>query len=297
MTWSPSSILSLLRSDRLLLGASRFCAAASGAVVLLIVVWLVIESIPALRQVGLGRFFFDPSWHPAPHAPAGTFSLTAMVVGTMLAMIGSVMVAAPLGLLSAIFMHDYAPPLLARWYRRVIELLAGIPSVVYGFWGLVVLVPMIRQLHPPGPSLLAGIVILSIMILPTTALTCDAALAGVPRPLRHGAAALGLSRWATLRGVVLPAVSSAIYTGIILQAGRAIGETMAILMVCGNIVQTPASVFDPIRTLTANIALEMAYAVGDHRSALFLCGLILMGVVTGLILTADVIANRRWGHA
>lgn len=205
---------------------------------------------------------------------------------------GSVLIATPIGILSAIFLQFYAPAIVAGLYRRLIELLAGIPSVVYGFWGLVVLVPLIGKVHPPGPSLLAGIAILTVMILPTIALVADASLAKVPVSYIQGAAALGLSRWATIRKVVLPAAKSGL-TGLILETGRAIGETMAILMVCGNVVQTPKSLFDPIRTLTANIALEMAYATGNHRSALFVSGLVLMGLIALLVAVAEVVSQGK----
>ncbi len=216
-----------------------------------------------------------------------------MRMGTLLAMSGAVLAATPLGILSAVFCQFYAPPLLARWYRRLIELLAGIPSVVYGFWGLVVLVPLIARLHPPGPSLLAGILILTVMILPTIALMADAALANVPPQLLRGAAALGLPRWAVIRGVAFPAAKAGLFTGVILETGRAIGETMAILMVCGNVVKTPHSLFDPIRPLTANIALEMAFAEGDHRAALFVSGLILMALIVALVAAAELISRGR----
>lgn len=255
----------------------------AAAVVLLILAFLVAESIPVLRNVGPMRFVTDASWHPA----SGLFNLTPMLWGTLFAMAGAVLVAAPLGVLSAVFSHYYAPRVLRTPYRRLIEVLAGIPSVVYGFWGLVVLVPLIGRFQPPGPSLLAGIFILSVMILPTIALMADGALAGVPPQHLRGAAALGLSRWGTLRHVVLPSAKSGLFTGVILAVGRAIGETMAILMVCGNVVQVPTGFFQPMRTLTANIALEMAYAMGDHRSALFVSGLVLMAMIVALVLAAD----------
>ena len=256
---------------------------------LLIVVFLVMEALPALQHVGITRFFTDPSWHPAE----GLYNLTPMLWGTLFAMIGSVLIATPLGILSAVFCRYYAPPVVARTYRKLIELLAGIPSVVYGFWGLVVIVPLIGAIHPPGPSLLAGVVILTIMILPTIALMADSSLTNVPQQYVRGAAALGLSRWATIRGVVFPAAKSGLFTGVILETGRAIGETMAILMVCGNVVQTPYSLFDPIRTLTANIALEMAYALGDHRAALFVSGLVLMAMIAALVGAADWVSRGR----
>lgn len=271
----------------------RSCALLAGAIVVLICAFLVFESIPALRHVGVARFFTDESWHPAAEASQGKFNLVPMLAGTLLAMAGAVTIATPLGISSALFCHFYAPPLLARGYRRLIELLAGIPSVVYGFWGLVVLVPLIARWQPPGASLLAGVMILSIMVLPTIALVADAALANVPREYLCGAAALGISRWGMIRGVVLPAARSGLLTGVILETGRAIGETMAILMVCGNVVKMPHSVFDPVRTLTANIALEMAYALGDHRSALFVSGLLLMAIVLVLVAAAEVATKGR----
>ncbi len=289
MTSSRSNTLFLWPTDRLLLWLLRGLAAIAGLIVVLIVAFLIVEALPALHHVGVLRFFTDPSWHPAE----GFYNLTPMLWGTLFAMAGSVLIATPLGILSAVFCRYYAPLPLARPYRRLIELLAGIPSVVYGFWGLVVLVPLIGELHPPGPSLLAGILILTIMILPTIALMADASLANVPQQYIRGAAALGLPRWATIRGVVLPAAKSGLFTGVILETGRAIGETMAILMVCGNVVQTPSGIFDPIRTLTANIALEMAYALGDHRAALFVSGLVLMAMIVTLVVSAEWISRGR----
>ncbi len=219
-----------------------------------------------------------------------------MLWGTLAAAGIAVALATPLALLSAVFCRFYAPPTIARFYRRMIQLLAGIPSVVYGLWGLTALVPLIQHFRPPGTSLLAGAAVLTLMILPTIALLADAALANVPGDHLRAAAAAGLSRPGTIRGVVFPAARAGIFTGILLGTGRAIGETMAVLMVCGNIVQTPTSLFDPIRTLTANIALEMAYAMGDHRSALFVSGLALMAIVIALVAMADRI-GRGYAYA
>lgn len=279
--------------DTLLVWLLHGCAALAGAIVLFIVAFLVMESAPAFRHVGLARFITDKSWHPSAEAAQGQFNLVPMLVGTLLATTGAVLLATPLGIGSALFCHFYAPSFLAQPYRRMIELLAGIPSVVYGLWGLVVLVPLIAAWHPPGPSLLAGILILATMILPTIALVADASIGNVPRAYLRGAAALGLSRWGTIRGVVLPAARSGLVTGGILGVGRAIGETMALLMVCGNVVKTPRSLFEPIRTLTANIALEMAYALDDHRSALFVSGLLLMVMIVLLVAVAEVVSK---GH-
>ncbi len=284
--------MSPYRTDRILIGTLRCAAVVSGLIVAVVALFLVSESVPALRQIGPYRFFTDSAWHPAPHSGESTFNLVPMIVGTLTVTAGALALATPLGLGSAMFLRFYAPPKLGVIYRKIIELLAGIPSVVFGFWGLVTIVPLINSIHAPGASLLAGICILAIMILPTVALVSDAAFEVVPKEYVKGAAALGLSRWATIRGVVIPSAKSGLFTAIILQTGRALGETMAVLMVCGNVVQVPKSVFEPVRTLTANIALEMAYALDPHRSALFVSGLLLLTLVAGLVLLADVLSRR-----
>jgi phosphate transport system permease protein len=279
--------LSLSRTDRQLTALLQGCALLSAAIVLLVLVFLVKESWPVLRHVALTRFLTDASWHPAQ----GLYKLTPMLSATLYSTLGSVLLGTPLGIASGLFSRYYAPPFLAGCYRRLIELLAGIPSVVYGFWGLTTLAPLIGRLHPPGVSLLTGILVLTLMILPTVALTVDAALAAVPVAYVRGAAALGLSRWGLISGVALPAARSGIAAGIMLASGRAIGETMAVLMVAGNVVEQPHSVFDSVRTLTANIALEMAYATGDHRAALFVSGLALMVMVLVLVGSAELFSR------
>jgi len=175
----------------------------------------------------------------------------------------------------------------------MVELLAGIPSVVFGFWGLVVLVPIIGRWHPPGPSLLAGILILTLMILPTIMLVAHASIAQVPVTYIHSATALGFSRWSLIWHVILPTSQVGLFTGVLLGSARALGETMAVLMVCGNVVQLPSHLFDPIRTLTANIALEMAYALGTHRAALFVSGLLLMGLVILFVGLAEGLRHEK----
>ncbi|WP_243458615.1 phosphate ABC transporter permease subunit PstC [Nostoc sp. UIC 10630] len=277
------------QSDIVLLWILRLLALITSIIVVLITGFLLLEALPILRQVGWLRFLSDRSWHPAE----GLYNLMPMLWGSLLVTLGSVLLAAPLGIGSAIFCQYYAPPLVGGFYRQLIELLAGIPSVVYGFWGLVVLVPLIGKFQPPGASLLAGIAILTLMILPMITLTAQASFSEVPTEYLQGAAALGISRWATIRSVILTAAKSGIFTGLILGTGRAIGETMAVLMVCGNVVQIPTSLFDPLRTLTANIALEMAYATGNHRSALFVSGLLLMVAIVALVGVAEVISRKN----
>ena len=281
--------MSLSLRDRILVWSLRGAALVAGAIVALIVVFLFIGSFPVMRDAGLGSFFLDEAWRPTEQL----YNLTPMLWGSILVTIGAVSLATPLAVLSALFCHFYAPAALARIYRRLIELLAGIPSVVYGLWGLMVLAPMIGLISAPGTSLLAGILILSIMILPTIAMLADAAISNVPRSFMYGCAALGFSRWTTIRRIVLPTARSGLLTGVIMGTGRAIGETMAVLMVCGNAVRTPGSIFDSVRTLTANIALEMAYATDNHRASLFVSGLILTAIIFGLVMLAEVLSRGR----
>ena len=256
---------------------------------LLIILFLFWETLPLLRTVGLRRFFTDASWHPT----ADLYNLVPMIAGTLLLVVCAVPVASVLGITIAIFCHFYAPPSIARGYRRMLAVLTGIPSVVFGLWGLMVLVPWIQRLHPPGTSLLAGILVLQLMILPTIALVADSQFAQVAPLHARSAAALGLGRWALVWGVLLPAAKDGLLVGVLLQTGRALGETMAVLMVTGNVVQLPRSVFDPMRTLSTNIALEMAYALGPHRAALFMSGLILTACSAACIGTARRFGSRQ----
>jgi len=283
MTSSKHSISSPQRADAALVWALRAMAAVAGGIVLLIVVFLIVESLPALGEIGPWRFVSDESWHPL----SNRFDMTPMIVASLAITLGAMLLATPLGIGSALFCRFYAPKRIASIYRRLLELLAGIPSVVYGFWGLVVLTPMLSH------GLLTGSVILALMVLPTVALISDASLANVPVEYIRGSAALGLTRWGTIRRVILPAARNGLVTASILATARAIGETMAVLMVCGNVVQMPKGLTDPIRTLTANIALEMAYAADTHRSALFVSGLLLMAIVGALIAVAEWISKGR----
>jgi phosphate transport system permease protein len=266
--------------DAVLVFLLRAAAGLSGLVVVVIVAFVGRESLPALTSIGVGPFLTDDAWLPT----SGQFGMLPMVVGTLATTALALLLAVPLGLASAAWLRFYAPPPLAALYRRLVELLAGIPSVVYGLWGLTALVPLLARIEPPGASLLAGSLILALMVLPTIALITDAAFGAIPREILAGASALGTSRAGALVHLVVPAARSGIGTAVTLATGRALGETMAVLMVCGNVVAMPDSLLAPVRTLTANIALEMAYAMGDHRSALFISGLLLVVVVIALTL-------------
>lgn len=268
------------RSDLVLKIVSRAAALLSAAIVLLVLGFLIRESQPALQKLGLTRFFTDTSWHPL----SGEFNFTPMIVATLVTSLGAVAIAAPLGVGSAVFAHFYAPAGLAFWHRRLIELLAGIPSVVFGLWGLVVLAPLVASFGGSGQNLLTATIVLGVMVLPTVALLSDAAIASVPCDWVRGAAALGLQRWAIIARVVIPGARRAIGAGVMLALTRALGETMAVLMLAGNIVEMPKSILSPARTLNANIGLELGYASASHRSVLFVSGLMLMLVVSAIVL-------------
>ena len=270
--------------DRLLIGSLAAATGMTASIVVLILVSLILDSRPALQGIGFVRFFTDDGWLPGDGGPGGSFGLLPMLLASVASTLGAVLLAGPLGILSGLFVVYYAPPRVAFLYRRIVEVLAGMPSVVWGFWGLVTLVPIIRSLRAPGPSLLAGILILAIMILPTIAVLSAAAFSQVPRKHLRGAAALGLSRWTTLTRVVWPSVRAGLGAAILLGTMRAIGETMAILMVSGNVPQFSLDLFQPVRTLTANIALELGYATAAHRAVLSVSGLFLMLLVLTLVL-------------
>jgi len=266
-------------------------ALATGAalILLLVLIFLLREAWPVLSSGGWWRFFSDDGWYPLE----GRFGLLPMVWATLAVALGSIALAAPFGLAGAVFERFYAPIALAKGYRMVLALLAGIPSVVYGLWGLTVLVPLIGRWQPPGAGLFTAIIILGFMILPTVALTAGSALRGVPSTLFHGATALGMSRKGVIVGVAIPAARSGIIGGLLLAVARALGETMAVLMVAGNVVQTPTGLFEPVRVLTANIALEMGYATDAHRAGLFASGLLL----TLMVLVLAWIAARNTRNA
>lgn len=268
-------------SDRWLRRLLILCAWASVAIVLMILVFLTLESLPLL-QSGSVTQLWGLEWLPGDVK----YGVVALLAGSLLTALLAITLAAPAGILLAVWGRYVAPPVLSKVYLRLVELLAGVPSVVYGLWGLIVLVPWIAAFNPPGTSLLAASLVLAIMILPLVTLSTDAVLAQLPPHYRQIAISLGVSRWGMVRTLFLPMAGPAIISGSILQLGRALGETMAVLMVAGNVVQLPDSLFAPVRTLTTNIALEMAYASGSHQTALFTSGLLLLLLVMALMLVA-----------
>lgn len=273
----------------------RSCAVIATSVLLLIVAFVTREAWPGLTTVGISRLFNDPSWHPVDLQ----FNLVPMIVGTLAVTFGAVTLSAPIGVGTAILLNFYAPHWLARLFRRMIGVLAGIPSVVFGLWGISVILPIIAEISPlgQGQSLLAGVLILGLMTLPTVVVTADAAIAAVAAKHIRSAAALGMGRRAIIWSVVVPAARGGIASGIALQIARSIGETMAVLMICGNIVQVPSSLFAPVRTLTANIALEAGYADSEHRAVLFVTGLVLLFLVATTMLVIEWLTWKLSPHS
>jgi len=220
----------------------------------LITGFIFYKGLPIIAKVGLFDFIFGMKWAPGK----GEFGIFPMIVGSVSVTLGAAIIGVPIAICCSIFLAEFAPVTMRNIFRPAIQLLAGIPSVVYGFWGVLFIVPFIRNyLGGPGLSILAGSIILAIMILPTIISITEVSLLALPRHYKEGALALGLNQWQTIYALLLPAAKSGIVSGIILGIGRAIGETMAVIMVLGNSVAIPESILDPVRTLTTNIGIEM----------------------------------------
>jgi len=280
----------LERNERLIRLALLAIAFSAVSVLAVITAFIFTEGVPIMFKYGFKSFLGGVNWYPSEKS----FGLLPMIVGSLMVTLGALVIGVPLGLSCAVFLTEFSSKRLRRIIKPVIELLAGIPSVVYGFMGVVLLVPFIRRTFGgPGLSVLAGSVILGIMILPTIiSITIDSLLA-VPPAYREGSIALGATRWQTTKMVLFPAARSGIVASIILGMGRAVGETMAVIMVAGNAVAVPGSLLSPVRTLTSNIALEMGYASGEHRQALFATGVILFIIIMVLNTIANVTSSRK----
>lgn len=257
-------------------GAARvlfaLAAALSILAVGLICVFLFANGIPAMAEIGIPDFLLGTTWRPANDI----YGIFPMIIGSIYVTAGALVFGVPAGLLTAIFLSRFASAKVAAFLKPGVELLAGIPSVVYGFFGLMIIVPFIRVNAPGnGLSLLAASILLGIMILPTVITVAKNALDAVPQSYYEGALALGATHERSVLKVLVPAATSGIMAGVVLGIGRAIGETMAVVMVAGNQPIIPTSIFDGVRTMTANIVLEMGYAADLHRGALIATGVVL----------------------
>jgi phosphate transport system permease protein len=267
-------------------------ALSSITILALITFFIFEEGLPLILKIGAKAFLFGEKWIPSK----GLFGIFPMIVSSFWVTFGALLLGIPLGLACTIFLSELIPPSVGTLLRPAIQLLAAIPSVIYGFWGLIVLVPLIQNyLGGPGLSILAGSLVLSFMILPTIITISEDSLKALPPTYKAGALALGATHWQTIWRVLIPAARSGIVASIILGMGRAIGETMAMIMILGNAVKMPNSFLDSARTLTTNIGIEMGYASGDHRQALFATGIILFFIIM-ILNTLAIFLSRRRAH-
>ena len=252
--------------------------------VVLITVFIIKEGIPVLSSTGLLNFLGGTKWAPTNEI----FGIFPMIVGSSLTTLGALIIGVPIGLGCSIYLAELASQRVQNILRPGIDLLAGIPSVIYGLYGMVVIVPLIRKTFGgSGFSVLAGSVVLAIMILPTIINISTSSIKAVPKDYKEASLAMGSSHWQAIINVVLPSAKSGIFAGIILGLGRAIGETMAVIMITGNTAIIPKSIFSSVRTLTGNIGIEMGYASGTHQQALFATGIVLFV----FIMIINAIAN------
>lgn len=235
-------------------------------------------------------FIFGTQWIPS----ANKYGILPMIVASLGATIGALLIGVPVGILTAIFIAEIAPKRISKVMSGAVELLAGIPSVLYGVFGLAIIVPTIQEVFnlPKGQSLLAVIIVLAIMMLPTVITVSEAAIRAVPNAYKEGSLALGASKTETIFKVIVPAAKSGIMTGVVLGIGRAIGETMAVILVAGNTPVIPSSIMDSVRPLTTNIALEMGYAFGTHQEMLFETGVVLFTFILILNLVLSKLSNK-----
>ncbi len=264
------------------------CALLVLSVMVFMLALMLWEAAPAIREVGLGSMLFGRTWAP----DSGQFGFLPLIAGTLFSTLVALIIALPLSLGSAIFMAEIAPPRIGRIARTSVELLAGIPSVVYGLVGILVVCPILADVGGvSGRSVAAAGIVLGVMILPTVTMISEDAIRAVPHHYREAALALGATRWQTTRRVLLPAARSGIVAAIVLGIGRAIGETMAMTMVIGNQPLVPRSIFDPAYTLTGAIANEALEAGQPATSVLFFAGVVLLCLVMAASLVA--IASYR----
>ena len=300
---SPGQRAFVDRGVRYLLVATALSAIV---IVFLIILFTFTEAWESIEKIGLDTMLLGTIWRPGSiiGMEDAQFVLLPMIVGATLSTFGAIVLGVPLSLGTAILLAEIAPPLVRETVRPAVELLAGIPSVVYGLFGMVILAPLIREIKMPyntGFGLLNASIILAVMILPTVTNITEDAIRAVPKHYKEGSLALGATHWQTIWSVMLPTARSGIVAAIILGIGRALGETMALIMVIGNSIAMPAPLNDnPLtiflstaRTLTGNIAVEINYAAGVHRSALFFTGVMLFGMILVVNMAARYLMRER----
>lgn len=264
-------------------------ACASIALVAMICVFLFANGIPTIGKIGVTDFLLGEKWRPTNDI----FGILPMILGSIYVTIGAIIVGVPIGIFTAVFMARFCPPAFYKVLKPAVELLAGIPSVVYGFFGLVIMVPLIRELFGgTGSSMLTASLLLGMMILPTIISVAEASLRAVPNSYYEGALALGACHVRSVFFTIVPAAKSGIMAGIILGVGRAIGETMAVIMVAGNQARMPQGLLEGVRTMTTNIVIEMGYAADLHRDALIATAVVLFVFILIINLTFSYLKGK-----
>ncbi len=286
-------------TEKFMQGVFFVAACASVLAVALICVFLFANGIPAMKEIGFIKFLTGDVWRPSSEQ----FGILSMIVGSLYVTAGAIIFGVPIGILTSVFMAMYCPKRIYKPLKAATELLAGIPSVIYGFFGLVVVVPLVRDFGNvlyragivekagDGNSILTASLILGIMILPTIIGTTESAMRAVPSHYYQGSLALGATKERSIFRVIIPAAKSGVVAGIVLGIGRAIGETMAVIMIAGNQPRITGSILQGIRTLTGNIVIEMGYATGLHREALIATGVVLFVFI--LIINFSVALLKR----
>ncbi len=278
--------------DRIMNVVFILATAVSIVAVLLICFFVFSTAIPTIAKIGFKEFIFGSVWKPSQDI----YGILPMIVGSLYVTLGATVIGVPIGVLAAVYMVYYCPDSLKRFFQAGINLLAGIPSIVYGLWALEVIVPLIRDLSGGfGLSIGAAMILLGVMILPTVISLSQSAIASVPRHFYEGAIGLGATKERAIFTVVIPAASSGILSSIIMGIGRAIGETMAVQMVIGNSPLFPEGIFKMGRTLTTNITTEMAYAGGLHREALIATGAVLFVFILVINLAFNLTKRKSKG--
>ncbi len=260
--------------------------------VILITIFLVISGIPAIRDIGLPEFLFGKVW--ASTAATPSYGILPFILASVYGTSGAILIGVPVGLLCAIFLSKMAPENIGSVVRNVVDLLAGIPSVVYGLVGMIIIVPFVRETFhlPDGANLFSAILVLAVMILPSVISVSETAIRAVPREYEEASLALGATKTETVFKVVVPAAKSGIATAIVLGIGRAVGEAMAVMMVAGNVANMPR-LFGSVRFLTTAVASEMSYSSGLQRQALFSIALVLFLFIMAINLILNLIIKRR----
>ena len=275
--------------EKTMKGVFMTAAALSILAVVLICLFLFANGVPAMGKIGVFDFLLGQKWKPSNDL----YGIFSMIVGSIYVTAGAILIGVPLGILCAVFLAWFCPKKLYKIVKPAMELLAGIPSIVYGFFGLVVLVPIMQNLFGgSGKGVLTASILLGIMILPTIIGVSESAIRAVPRSYYEGSLGLGATHERSIFFAVLPAAKQGILAGVILGVGRAIGETMAVIMVAGNQPVVPGSIFSGVRTMTANIVMEMGYAADLHREALLATAVVLFVFILIINLCFSMLKRR-----